>query len=56
MCLRYEATSDQKFLHEADMANIVRHENILALYGVVIASSYLPSVALVSYLYLPYTC
>lgn len=56
MCLRYETTYDQNFLHEAEMANILRHKNILALYGVVIASSYLPSVALVSYLYLPYTC
>ena len=53
MCLRYETAYNpyQDFLREADMANILRHENILALYGVVIASSYLPSVALVSYLH-----
>ena len=50
VCLRYETGYNQDFLHEADMANILRHENILALYGVVIASSYIPSVALVSYL------
>ena len=50
VCLRYTTAYYQDFLHEADMANFLRHENILALHGVVIASSYLPSLALVSYL------
>ena len=50
VCLRYKTDYRQDFFHEADMANILRHKNILALYGVVIASSYSPSLALVSFL------
>jgi len=49
VCLRYKSDYQQDFLHEADMANILRHKNIIALYGVVIASSYSPSLALVSF-------
>ena len=49
MCLRYGVNEGQLFLHEAEMANVLRHKNILALYGVIIASSYSPSVALVSF-------
>jgi len=49
VCLRYKTDHGQNFLHEADMANILRHRDILALYGVVIASSYSPSLALVSF-------
>ena len=48
MCLRYEQNKDLQFLHEAEMATLLRHENILTLHGVIIASSYSPSVALVS--------
>ena len=50
VCLRYETDCEQNFSHEADMANFLRHENVLELYGVVIASSYSPSLALVSFL------
>ena len=50
VCLRYEVAGkmESKFLHEAEMANLLCHENVLAHYGVVIASSYSPSLALVS--------
>ena len=48
MCLRYGVNEDQLFLQEAEMANVLRHKNILAIYGVIILSSYSPSVALVS--------
>ena len=48
MCLRYEQNEDLQFLHEAEMATLLRHKNILTLHGVTIASSYSPSVALVS--------
>lgn len=50
VCLRYEAVGleENEILHEAEMANLLRHENVLAFYGVVIASSYSPSLALVS--------
>ncbi|XP_078371994.1 uncharacterized protein LOC144655584 isoform X1 [Oculina patagonica] len=49
VCLRYEVAGvkENEFLHEAEMANLLRHENILAFHGVVIASSYSPSLALV---------
>ena len=42
------------FLTEAEIAFQLRHENILAYYGVVIASSYSPHPALVSYSHLFY--
>ena len=48
MCLRYGTRDNQLFLHEAEMLTLLRHKNILALHGVIIASSYSPSVALVS--------
>lgn len=50
VCLRYEIQGTRNnFLHEAEMANLLHHKDILAFYGVIIASSYSPSVALVSY-------
>ena len=42
------------FLREAEIAFQLRHENILTYYGVVIASSYSPYPALVSYSHLFY--
>jgi len=48
VCLRYGTNERQLLLHEAEMATLLRHENILTLHGVIIASSYSPSVALVS--------
>ena len=48
MCLRYGESRSENFVHEAEMANVLRHKNILDFHGVVIASSYSPSVALVS--------
>ena len=48
MCLRYQEEEDYLFLREAEMSNILRHKNIVALYGVVFASSYSPSFSLVS--------
>lgn len=50
MCLRYEM-EENEFLHEAEMLNLLRRENILAFYGVVIGSSYSSSLALVSKLF-----
>ena len=48
VCLRYGTTGDQLFLHEAEMAAVLHHKNVLALHGVIIATSFSPSVALVS--------
>ena len=48
VCLRYQFGGEEEFLHEAEMANLLRHQNVLAIYGVVIASSYSPTLALVS--------
>ena len=48
MCLRYEKDRGLQFLHEAEMLTVLRHKTILTLHGVIIASSYSPSVALVS--------
>ncbi|KAJ7383419.1 hypothetical protein OS493_028095 [Desmophyllum pertusum] len=47
VCLRYDEFKEHEFLHEAEMANVLRHKDILAFHGVVIASSYSPSLALV---------
>lgn len=50
VCLRYQTVQDEDqmdFLREAEIAFQLRHENILAYYGVVIASSYSPHPALV---------
>lgn len=48
MCLRYDEKVDTPFLHEAQMANVLRHKNMLSIYGVVTGSSYSPNFALVS--------
>ena len=48
VCLRYDDTEDTLFLHEAKMANVLRHKNILPLYGVATGSSFTPTFALVS--------
>ncbi len=50
VCLRYVVGEEEEFLHEAEMANLLCHQNVLAIHGVVIASSYSPMLALVSYL------
>ncbi|XP_068718194.1 uncharacterized protein [Montipora capricornis] len=46
VCLRF-SLSDLKSLREAEMSILLRHPNILHLYGVIISSSFSPSVALV---------
>lgn len=48
VCLRYDEKVDTLFLHEAEMANVLRHKNMLSIYGVVTGSSYSPTFALVS--------
>ena len=50
VCLRYDEKVDTPslFLHEAEMANVLRHKNMLSIYGVVTGSSYSPTFALVS--------
>ena len=48
MCLRYGVNDEQLFLHEAEMFAVLRHKNVLTLHGVIIASKFSPSVALVS--------
>lgn len=48
MCLRYGENVDTLFLHEAEMANVLRHKNMLSVYGAVTGSSYSPAFALVS--------
>jgi len=47
VCLRYEYDFIGNFLLEAEMSTLLHHPNILALHGVVISSSFSPSVALV---------
>ncbi|XP_044176227.1 uncharacterized protein LOC114959826 isoform X2 [Acropora millepora] len=47
VCLRYEYDFIGDFLLEAEMSTLLHHPNILALHGVVISSSFSPSVALV---------
>ena len=51
---RYKIKDQMDFLREAEIAFQLCHENILAYYGVVIASSYSPHPALVSYSHLFY--
>ena len=48
MFLRYGEKVDTLFLHEAEMANVLRHKNMLSIYGAVTGSSYSPDFALVS--------
>ena len=48
VCLRYDEKVDTLFLREAEMANVLRHKNMLSIYGVVTGSSYSPTFALVS--------
>ncbi|KAL9972488.1 hypothetical protein ACROYT_G018800 [Oculina patagonica] len=47
VCLRYEIDKEEEFVHEAEMANLLSHQNVLALHGVVITSSYSPMLAVV---------
>ena len=49
VCLRYDRSLPQRkdFIHEAEMAASLNHENILRLHGVVLPGLYIDSVALV---------
>ncbi|XP_015747880.1 PREDICTED: uncharacterized protein LOC107327650 isoform X2 [Acropora digitifera] len=47
VCLRYEYDFIGNFLLEAEMSTLLHHPNILPLHGVIISSSFSPSVALV---------
>ena len=50
VALRYDRAQSQRkhFLHEAEMATSLNHENILHLYGVILPGLYTESVALVT--------
>ena len=50
VALRYDRAQSQRkhFLHEAELATSLDHENILQLYGAVLPGLYIDSVALVS--------
>lgn len=50
VALRYDRAQSQRkhFLHEAELATLLNHENILHLHGVVLPGLYTDSVALVS--------
>ena len=50
VALRYDRGQSQRkhFLHEAELATSLNHENILHVYGVILPGLYTDSVALVS--------